>query len=127
MLDIMSADKYPIWIRRQEDELFFAKRLQESRNCNIFAPHVGRINRNGRLAQLVQSVCLTSRGSGVRIPQRPRKSEARMNYSCFAFSYDSLFPKRGLVDKKGQVGGKYYWAYYCHAIWKPATIPPVHD
>ena len=27
--------------------------------------------RIGRLAQLVQSVCLTSRGSGVRIPQRP--------------------------------------------------------
>ena len=26
----------------------------------------------GRLAQLVQSVCLTSRGSGVRIPQRPQ-------------------------------------------------------
>ena len=26
---------------------------------------------NGRLAQLVQSVCLTSRGSGVRIPQCP--------------------------------------------------------
>ena len=25
----------------------------------------------GRLAQLVQSICLTSRGSGVRIPQRP--------------------------------------------------------
>ena len=28
---------------------------------------------DGRLAQLVQSVCLTSRGSGVRIPQRPRR------------------------------------------------------
>ena len=27
----------------------------------------------GRLAQLVQSVCLTSRGSGVRLPQRPPK------------------------------------------------------
>jgi hypothetical protein len=27
----------------------------------------------GRLAQLVQSICLTSRGSGVRIPQRPHK------------------------------------------------------
>ena len=27
---------------------------------------------NGRLAQLVQSICLTSRGSGVRIPQRPQ-------------------------------------------------------
>ena len=26
----------------------------------------------GSLAQLVQSICLTSRGSGVRIPQRPR-------------------------------------------------------
>ena len=32
--------------------------------CNAFGE-------NGRLAQLVQSVCLTSRGSGVRIPQRP--------------------------------------------------------
>ena len=28
---------------------------------------------HGRLAQLVQSICLTSRGSGVRIPQRPLK------------------------------------------------------
>ena len=28
----------------------------------------------GRLAQLVQSICLTSRGSGVRIPQRPPPS-----------------------------------------------------
>ena len=31
------------------------------------------LRRIGRLAQLVQSVCLTSRGSGVRIPQRPPK------------------------------------------------------
>ena len=39
----------------------------------------------GRLAQLVQSVCLTSRGSGVRIPQRPRKKsshEARLLLLC---------------------------------------------
>ena len=28
---------------------------------------------NGRLAQLVQSICLTSRGSAVRIRQRPQK------------------------------------------------------
>ncbi len=27
---------------------------------------------NGSLAQLVQSICLTSRGSGVRIPQLPQ-------------------------------------------------------
>ncbi len=30
----------------------------------------------GRLAQLVQSICLTSRGSAVRIRQRPPKNEA---------------------------------------------------
>ena len=29
----------------------------------------------GRLAQLVQSICLTSRGSAVRIRQRPQKSK----------------------------------------------------
>ncbi len=32
---------------------------------------------HGRLAQLVQSICLTSRGSGVRIPQRPLKPPLR--------------------------------------------------
>ena len=31
----------------------------------------------GRLAQLVQSICLTSRGSAVRIRQRPPKSKHR--------------------------------------------------
>src|SRR5699024_7979006 len=30
----------------------------------------------GRLAQLVQSICLTSRGSAVRIRQRPQKIES---------------------------------------------------
>ncbi len=33
----------------------------------------------GRLAQLVQSICLTSRGSAVRIRQRPPKNFV----SCF--------------------------------------------
>ena len=46
--------------------------------------------RIGRLAQLVQSVCLTSRGSGVRIPQRPPKNKdgslAQLNR---AFDYGS--------------------------------------
>lgn len=47
--------------------------------CNIeksyiFASHL-RENATliGRLAQLVQSICLTSRGSAVRIRQRPPK------------------------------------------------------
>ena len=42
-------------------------------------------NKKGRLAQLVQSVCLTSRGSGVRIPQRPpiKTGESKIALSCF--------------------------------------------
>ncbi len=36
----------------------------------------------GRLAQLVQSVCLTSRGSGVRIPQRPQKRKEHILPFC---------------------------------------------
>ena len=37
----------------------------------------------GRLAQLVQSVCLTSRGSGVRIPQRPPPHDRVFDDSVF--------------------------------------------
>ena len=42
-------------------------------------------NEKGRLAQLVQSVCLTSRGSGVRIPQRPpiKTGGSKIAFSCF--------------------------------------------
>ena len=40
----------------------------------------------GRLAQLVQSTCLTSRGSGVRIPQRPLKqTKTPVNTGVFSF------------------------------------------
>ena len=39
----------------------------------------------GRLAQLVQSICLTSRGSAVRIRQRPRKEELKRNVSFLFF------------------------------------------
>ena len=41
--------------------------------------------KKGRLAQLVQSVCLTSRGSGVRIPQRPpiKTGGSKIAFSCF--------------------------------------------
>ena len=42
----------------------------------------------GRLAQLVQSTCLTSRGSGVRIPQRPQlKSKKAIHESGWLFSF----------------------------------------
>ena len=41
----------------------------------------------GRLAQLVQSICLTSRGSAVRIRQRPlnKKSVSRKINGLFCF------------------------------------------
>ena len=40
----------------------------------------------GRLAQLVQSICLTSRGSAVRIRQRPlKKKDLQVIVSLFLF------------------------------------------
>ena len=39
--------------------------------------------RKGRLAQLVQSVCLTSRGSAVRIRQRPRNFRDTKLYTVY--------------------------------------------
>ena len=38
----------------------------------------------GRLAQLVQSICLTSRGSAVRIRQRPHKTDNTKVLSVFS-------------------------------------------
>ena len=45
--------------------------------------------RSGRLAQLVQSTCLTSRGSGVRIPHRPqlKKRKKAIHESGWLFSF----------------------------------------
>ena len=45
--------------------------------------------RSGRLAQLVQSTCLTSRGSGVRIPHRPqlKKRKKAIHESGWFFSF----------------------------------------
>lgn len=43
-------------------------------------------SKEGSLAQLVQSVCLTSRGSGVRIPQLPQdKSKKPLLSGFFTF------------------------------------------
>ena len=47
--------------------------------------------RSGRLAQLVQSTCLTSRGSGVRIPHRPqlKKRKKAIHESGWLFSFST--------------------------------------
>ena len=47
----------------------------------------------GSLAQLVQSVCLTSRGSGVRIPQLPQAAKSRSRW-LRDFFYGLLCPRR---------------------------------
>ena len=51
----------------------------------------------GRLAQLVQSVCLTSRGSAVRIRQRPQKRDCRVGSLFF-------FLCNGYSDKLNMIG-----------------------
>ena len=47
-------------------------------------------NVNGSLAQLVQSICLTSRGSGVRIPQLPH--QVPIISGLFSFTWDRGSP-----------------------------------
>ena len=45
----------------------------------------------GSIAQLVQSVCLTSRGSGVRLPLLPRKKSTSEFLRCFFCSSGTDF------------------------------------
>ena len=54
---------------------FFA----EFKKCTTFA---SAIKQHGRLAQLVQSIWFTPRGSGVRIPQRPRNKRQKATKKC---------------------------------------------
>ena len=54
-----------------------AKTLANSKIMPTFAS-LSTANLIGRLAQLVQSICLTSRGSAVRIRQRPPKKTSSL-------------------------------------------------
>ena len=57
----------------------------------------------GRLAQLVQSTCLTSRGSGVRIPQRPQPKDKESHprkWVAFLFWRDGSLLQRAIKRKK---------------------------
>ena len=62
---------------------------------------------NGRLAQLVQSVCLTSRGSGVRIPQRPQNKKTQFSPSATAARARRALSSAGSerLPYKQRVGG----------------------
>ena len=45
----------------------------------------------GSLAQLVQSICLTSRGSGVRTPQLPHQNPTEYSGRCMNFIFYVLY------------------------------------
>ncbi len=65
--------------RTKKTSIFIQKKLTEICSFKINAYLCTRfqeqkVSRNGRLAQLVQSICLTSRGSAVRIRQRPHET-----------------------------------------------------
>ena len=54
----------------------------------------------GSLAQLVQSICLTSRGSGVRTPQLPLKGRPHRMFSVLCkltFTYCSRSPQTSFI------------------------------
>ena len=59
--------------------------------------------RFGSLAQLVQSVCLTSRGSGVRLPQLPPKKTSsgflKRSFSMY-MSHPNVMASRGASPKR---------------------------
>ena len=60
---------------------FLRKNLQSQKSClNLQSrlKNIGTVHQKtiiGSIAQLVQSVCLTSRGSGVRLPLLPQKNK----------------------------------------------------
>ena len=62
-LQILRADNFTFWCKKVR------QKFAETKKRRTFASLLKR--KRGRLAQPVQSICLTSRGSGVRIPQRP--------------------------------------------------------
>ena len=69
---------------------------------------------NGRLAQLVQSICLTSRGSAVRIRQRPpllhrKKIEARISSLAMELNLlTAISPVDGRYRKKTETLAGYF-------------------
>ena len=72
---------------------------------------------HGQLAQLVQSICLTSRGSGVRIPHCPPHESCTMCRTFFVIfrysrsSRDKLCEKRWVIGKICVALERNYQAY----------------
>ena len=69
--------------------------------------------RVGSLAQLVQSVCLTSRGSGVRIPQLPPNESSRLQ-QCKRLFHEREHSSVGLDAPARQAGGQRFKSACSH-------------
>ena len=68
-----------------KNEKYLPKCFVINSKSYTFAPLLRTMKAFGRLAQLVQSICLTSRGSAVRIRQRPQQKikELQKNVAPF--------------------------------------------
>ncbi len=95
---IKTVDCYLFYLNTENILTFYFARLIF---CLTFA---SLLKSFGRLAQLVQSICLTSRGSAVRIRQRPRNKEKRVS---FIFPHNRAFSSAGSehLPYKQRVGG----------------------
>ena len=82
--------------------------------CSAFEKQSNERSLEGRLAQLVQSICLTSRGSGVRIPQRPPfKRDACYDASLFLCLLVYIYKYSNDPNERIRFDNK-YWSF---GIW----------
>ena len=90
----------------RKNEKYLSKCFVINSKSYTFAPLLRTMKAFGRLAQLVQSICLTSRGSAVRIRQRPQKKlEAfTLEHSILSFRAFSSAGSEHLPYKQ-RVGG----------------------
>ena len=72
---VFFATSIVIFMIREKKLKIFVQILAQIKKTSYLCTRNQETRALGRLAQLVQSVCLTSRGSGVRIPQRPQNEE----------------------------------------------------
>ncbi len=71
----------------------------------IYLSYICTRNKQGSLAQLVQSVCLTSRGSGVRIPQLPRHRKENRPLERVVFLFLASARKQRLYGRLAKTKG----------------------
>ena len=67
-----------IWFAKKQSKVLLKQKKVVTLQPLSRGQRFSKYERQGRLAQLVQSICLTSRGSAVRIRQRPLSESKKM-------------------------------------------------